>query len=338
MPGLPHKSAGLLLAALLAVLLVAPAAARAEQSVENWLERMAHAVSGLDYRGTLVTLHGGEVNTLRIIHRVDADGVRERIYALDGKPREILRDRDSVQCLLADSDTVVVPNQFPTRLLPRLPIDEVADRDEIYALEFAGTDRVAGLDARIIEISPKDGYRYGHRLWLEEQTGMLLRSALLDDDGEIIQQLSFVAIELGARITDAELEPGFDRPDRVASFTSEQPDAGSEDSQSRQPSWMPEKLPAGFQLASVGRSTGPSGKPVEHLLFSDGLASFSVYIETVGDKSVVSAIESMGPVHVYTGKVGDQLVTVVGEVPASTVARIGRHLRRAANPVLRHFP
>lgn len=96
----------------------------------------------------------------------------------------------------------------------------------------------------------------------------------------------------------------------------------------RQASWTPARLPDGFRLASVGKGTSPDGRVFEHLLFSDGLTSFSVYVEETSDGAGSERIEAVGPVHVYTGMVEDHRVTVVGEVPSATVALIAQQLQR----------
>lgn len=325
----------ILIAALLAGL---PGMARASDSVADWLERMQVALNTTDFRGTMIHVRGERIDTLRIIHRVDADGIRERIHALDGPPREILRTRDQVRCLLSESESMVVPNPFPGRLLEELPATALSGENAVYQVDFAGSGRVAGREARVVEILPTDEYRYGHRFWLDMETGMPLRSALLDDSGEAVQQLTFVTIEFGVEITDAELEPEFERPAMVAEFSGQPVARGSGAGIRRQPSWLPEQLPPGFQLSSVGSESGTGGQHLEHLLFSDGLASFSIYVEDAGSEPVVDGIDRMGPVHVYTGQVEDQRITVVGEVPAPTVTVIGKHLRRAIRPAsMRHF-
>lgn len=323
--------------ALVLILALSPSIARTGGTdVLDWLDRMARAVETMNYRGTLVHVREGRVDTLRVIHRAGEDGVRERIYSLDGQPREILRDREQVRSLLPDEQSVIVQRRFPPRMLSQLPFSRLTDPNQGYHLEMGVTERVAGLQAQVIEIKPRDRYRYGHRLWLEEQTGMLLRTALLDQKGRILQQLSFTEIEIGARIDDAELEPGFESSAVITTFG----EVGTESrpNESARPSWLPDKLPAGYLLAVVERGVGPGGEEFEHLVFSDGMASFSVYIESItGEAAGSSRVASIGPVHIYTREMDERRVTVVGEVPAATVEIIGQYLRRASEPALRHF-
>lgn len=304
-------------------------------SVEHWLVRMDHAVASLSYRGTLVSTGSNRIDTMRVLHRVDDDGVRERIYALDGPPREVLRDGDQVRCLVSGQASLIVDNPFPTRLLPRIPLEEIMGADSVYRVRLLGTGRVAARHARIIEILPLDEYRYGRRLWLDRDTGMLLRSVVFAPDGSVVEKLSFVEIELGASIDDSELESDLENPSEVTRYQIGNT-ADRDFESSKTPLWLPESLPKGFQLASVGRG-GSGEQRFEHLLFSDGLSSFSIYVEFDRSAAIAEQVEARGAMHIYTGSIDGNLVTVVGEVPAPTVRMIGRHLRRLQMPVLRHL-
>lgn len=322
----PVVSCRILTVLLAGVALTALAPARADDSVQHWLDRMSRAVETLNYRGTLVHVRNGEVDTLRIIHRADDEGVRERIYSVDGVPREVLRDGDRVRCVLPGDEPMMLESQLAGRLLPSLPVSRLLGPESGYLMSLGGRERVADMMARIIHIQPRDAYRYGSRLWLEERTGMLLRYALIDHDGRQLQQLSFTSLELGANISDAELEPELvgDR------FTTESVNKSMQ-SPGAMPGSIPVKprVPPGFRLVNAGVGRGPGGAEFEHLLFSDGLSSFSIYIERSGSESMAGRVEAMGPVHVYTTQSGGRLFTVVGEVPAATVEFVGRQLRRA---------
>ena len=295
--------------------------------VQQWLTRMDQAMASISYRGTLVRMGHGRMDTLSVVHRVDEDGIRERIQALDGPPREVLREHDQIRCLISGQSSVVVDNPFPAQIFDRMRHGEMSGLESVYTAQLRGTDRVAGRNARVIDIIPADRYRYGRRLWLDGGTGMLLRSVVFSPDGGVVERLSFVEIELDASISDRELESDLENPKRVRHYEVTDRDY-SNDGISRQPRWLPEDLPGGFRLTSVGRG-GSDPEQYEHLLFSDGLSHFSIYIEPVGATSIAEEIEARGAMHIYTGTLDDHRVTVVGEVPVPTVRLIGRHLRRA---------
>lgn len=321
-----------MVAALLALVMVSLShGVRADDEVDYWLDRMVRAIETLNYRGTLVHMRDGHVDTLHIVHRADEDGIRERIVSIDGPPREVLRDGKQVRVLLGSDQSMVVEGGIGSRLLPNLPPNRLSRPILAYRMGFGDSERVAGLYARVLEIRPRDQFRYGHRFWLEENTGMLLRSALLDHEGNYLQQLTFVSIDLGVPIAASELEPELNMSDALEirmGPAAPQPTSGS--SELARPSWMPRMLPDGFRLASVSRGVNSEGVEFEHSLFSDGLASFSIYIKAAHavDEPDSERIDAVGPVHVFTGTVEDHRVTVVGEVPSATVAFVAQQLQR----------
>ncbi len=299
---------------------------QADDDVQRWLDRMARAVETLNYRGTLVHVREDRVDTLRIIHRSDEGGVRERIYAIDGEPREVLRDGNKVRCLLPGDQPQVLESQLAGRLLPNLPVNRLTSPESAYNMSMSGKERVAGLATQIVTIEPRDEYRYGYRLWLEESTAMLLRYALIDPEGRQLQQLSFTSIEMGATISDAELEPAMVDAPRV--LTTRLEDTDGRIRTGRRHEAFRGRVPPGFRLANVGRGRSESGEEFEHLLFSDGLASFSIYIENAAPGSVGGRIKAMGALHVFTEQSDGRSLTVVGEVPAATVEYVGQRFRR----------
>ncbi|QOC23471.1 MucB/RseB C-terminal domain-containing protein [Wenzhouxiangella sp. AB-CW3] len=298
---------------------------QADEEVQHWLDRMARAVETLDYRGTLVHVREDRVDTLRIIHRADEDGVRERIYAVDGEPREVLRDGNKVRCLLPGDEPQVMESQLAGRLLPHLPVNRLTSPESAYNMSLEGQDRVAGMMTRRISIDPRDQYRYGYRLWLEESTGMLLRYALTDPEGRQLQQLAFTSIELGASISDSELAPAMTEAPRT--LTTLLDDNEGRVGTGRRHEAFQDRVPPGFKLANIGQGRAENGEEFEHLLFSDGLASFSIYLEPAGPESTGSRIKAMGAVHVFTDQSGGRSLTVVGEVPAETVEYVGQRFR-----------
>ncbi len=317
----------LAMTALLAASLT-PVSVHADDDVQHWLDRMARAVETLNYRGTLVHVREDRVDTLRIIHRADEDGVRERIYAIDGEPREVLRDGNKVRCLLPGDQPQVLESQLAGRLLPSLPVNRLTGPESAYRMSMAGSERVAGLTARIVTIEPRDQYRYGYRLWLEESTGMLLRYALIDPEGRQLQQLSFTSIELGASISDAELAPAMIDAPKV--LTTRLHDTDGQIRSGRRHEAFRGRVPPGFRLANIGKGRSEHGEEFEHLLFSDGLASFSIYIENAAPEAIGSRMKAMGAVHVFTDQGDGRALTVVGEVPAATVEFVGQRFRRGA--------
>ena len=180
------------------------------QEARAWLERMNRAVEDLNYRGTFVHVLDGTAETLHIVHR-NADGQSgERILSMDGVGREIVRQGDRVQGIFPDRRIVL----FETRsdvspLVSALP-SNTAELEPHYEITLGGSARVAERVVQMLEIKPRDEFRYGYMLWLDQETAMPLQSQLIDEQGQIVEQILFTEIEVPADIPAAALEPTID--------------------------------------------------------------------------------------------------------------------------------
>jgi sigma-E factor negative regulatory protein RseB len=290
----------------------------------RWLEKVAQASRTVDYEGVFVYRHKGELEAMRVIHRVDDDGERERLFSLTGVAREIVRDDEKVTCILPDSRAIVVDRRQSGNPLSQLVPQDVESLSRSYILEVAGDGRVAGRSAKQIDIRPRDEFRFGYRLWIDQETGLLLQADVFDDNGEAIEQLMFAELRTPVSIPTSWLQPqsageGYtwyrQQPVRTAKRTQES-------------NWQFNDLPPAFELVlhELRRMPG-SDRSVEHLLFSDGLANVSVYIEKTVPDQAFEGHSEMGAVKAY-GRLLDKTtqITAVGEVPAVTVERIGESI------------
>jgi sigma-E factor negative regulatory protein RseB len=327
----PVRSGGSLLFS--ALLWVLPAAALADDA-RAWLERMEQAVESLSYEGTFVHMVGSSIETMHVIHRAVGDEVSERLFSRDQPGREILRHNDKVTCIFADQRTVLVERRkgrHGAPLLGAVP-RESADVEQWYEFREAGESLKLGRTARIIEVQPRDIYRYGHRLWLDQLTAMPLKIQLLDHEGVAVEQIQFVSMVVPAEISDARLQPEVD----VEGFTwFEQERAPATIAAPAGPArWQIEEPPPGFRLTEFRVRTLPGAEhPVEHLVYSDGLASVSVFVEPAEatDKEL-SGLSRMGAAHAFTLILDGQQITAVGEVPPNTVERMARSVRAIETP------
>lgn len=315
--------------ALLAVMIGVSQAADAPQQADalNWLKKAATAAHQLNYRGTYVYQYGDHIETSKITHIKDESGEHEKLEALDGSPWEIIRNNEEVLCFKPDNSASVVVEKrrieksFPA-LLPR-QLDGIAEN---YRVRFSEPDRTAGHACRVIVLEPRDQYRYQHKLWIDQATGLLLKAGMLNERNEMIGQFAFTQVEIGGQIDKAFLKP------KIAGkkvLMSGDPAAVTELQQSDL-SWMVKQLPPGFTPVTVMKRTMP-GKdtPVKHLVFSDGLATVSVFIEPAA--AVTKPMQNVvrqGAVHVYTRMVADHQITVLGEVPAITVMQIANSVSK----------
>jgi sigma-E factor negative regulatory protein RseB len=284
------------------------------------LERMGAAMSQMSYQGTFVYVQGDTVETIRITHVADHHGVRERLVSVSGEPREILRDSSGVRWVLADDHSVFEDPGFNLSFFPDLPLDG-HDRTELsYSMKTGPVGRIAGHKARNLEVLPRDQYRYGYSLWLEEHSGLLLKWELIDGNRKPLAKLMFTDFRLGSEVDSSELSPG-SQLKKFKTTASELPTGRG--LSNADPKWQPSSLPPGFRM-TAHRYFGSDGDGIyEHLVYSDGLAAVSVYIESVPeDIEQRPGMSRMGTTHAYSRMVGDLLITVVGDVPAITVQTI----------------
>ncbi|MGH8377318.1 MAG: MucB/RseB C-terminal domain-containing protein [Gammaproteobacteria bacterium] len=323
----------LLLAAVLVPAAFAGNPAGTGRGPEAWLDRMNTALRTLNYAGTFVYIHGDHLETMQVRHRADAEGGIERLTSLTGSQREVIRDHKNVKCVLPNSHMVLVERRyaaahFPGALSPDIHAAKLA---AYYVFKGLGEDRVAGYRARVISIEPRDRYRYGYRLWLDVHTGMLLRSDLLTSDGRIVERIMFTSLSYPERIPDSALKATEIRPGYVWNVQ-----GGSEKMTADEAHvhWKAAHLPPGFvlSLSDVQRVAG-APQPVRHLVFSDGLASVSVFVEATnsGHKTLIGPSQ-MGAVNAFGRQIGAHHVTVVGEVPATTVEMIAQSMQMLPLP------
>ena len=151
----------------------------------HWLERMNQALTTRNYDGTFSHWHGGHVEMLRIIHRVQDGTVSERLASLDGSGREYIRNGDSLSCYLPDKRTVLVEERPPEESLVGFPAVD-AETASSYDIREVARTRLNRRDTHVIAVSPKDEYRYGYRLWIDDSTAMPLKTQLCDARGHEI--------------------------------------------------------------------------------------------------------------------------------------------------------
>jgi sigma-E factor negative regulatory protein RseB len=310
-----------LVLALLSCVPVAVLWAESDGEARAWLDRMTEALQTLNYDATFVYLHGRQLEAMRIIHKADETGERERLVFLNGAPREVIRNNEIVVCFLPDANSVVVEKSRARKPFP----DGLLDAERLsrhYDFVMLGRDRMVGQSARVIGIVPKDPYRYGYRLWLAEESAMLLKSELMNEQGQPIEQMMVTSLELLDDIPAASLEPSSEVADAYV-WREGVGERGPIDASDRR--WQVGRQPEGFVLTLYRRQHLPgSSEPVEHLVLSDGLATVSVFIEkTEGSRQMLRGTSYMGAVNAFGTQIAKHQVTVVGEVPQATVVLIG---------------
>ncbi|MCO6055184.1 MucB/RseB C-terminal domain-containing protein [Pseudomonas sp. MOB-449] len=290
----------------------------AAADAQDWLQRLADAEQRQSFQGTFVYERNGSFSTHEVWHRVQQGGeVRERLLQLDGPAQEVLRVNGRTQCVSgALSDQMADGQVWPARGL------DAKQLSEWYDLRLAGESRVAGRPAVVLTLAPRDQHRYGFELHLDRDTGLPLKSLLLGEKGQLLERFQFTRIALANDLADTALQPSSAcQAVRAAETQGEKP-----------AHWRSEWLPPGFSLTSAQERRSPaSSESVASLLYSDGLARFSVFLEPLHGAVVEDARSQLGPTVMVSKRVstpnGDVMVTVVGEIPLGTAERVALSMR-----------
>lgn len=310
--------------ALLACLLAA-VPAWADEAGRDWLQRMTHALETSSYVGEYRIEGRGYAERMQIAHCVRDGVIRERLVSLDGPRREFIRRGEEVTAYLPDKGLAVVERR-PGKggLLAVLPQYD-GEIEQWYDVVL--DDRANGPNGRkaaVVSVKPRDGYRFGHRLWIDEATGMPVRTELFDASGELVERLSFTRLEIRREVPDDHLQPGVDAADYQWVRQTAHPPAGAL-------AWQVSSPPPGFRLsASAVKDIVGVPSPVSQLVLSDGLASVSVFIhQPAAGQQPSQGSGRAGAASTFSGVVEGQQVTAVGEVPPQTLeAIVGSIVRR----------
>ena len=298
------------------------------------LEEMAQAVHQLSYVGTFVYQQGDQLQTMRIIRSVSDAGEVERLVAISGQTREVIRASDRVTCILPEDSSIVVEQASTPRPFTAIPIERLDFLGKHYQIQLADSDRIAGMIARQVNILPRDGYRYGQRLWLDEHSKLPLRSEVFDEQGEIVEKLFFTSLEIRDSIPEEMLLPSsVGDHDQLLELERQLPPRRGI-SGGAPAAWQSDDLPTGFRQKVQRRHFLPNKfYQVEHHVYSDGLASVSVFVEQLDEGDLpLTGPSRIGGVNVYGHLHNGHLITVLGEVPEITVRQIARSMTPVNSP------
>ena len=303
-------------------LLFAAGVSLADAGPGDWLNRMAAAVQSTSYEGTVIRLRNGKAEALKVVHTVDDGVIREKVVAQEGSGLEIIRRGNEVHCILPERKSVLIEEwDNQSTLFSTLPRSRIQFGNE-YDLAIVRKERVAGRQALLLAIRPHDGLRYGHRIWLDTETGFPLQTQLIDEHGEAIEQVTFADIEINREIHASQLAPSYS----TDGFTWLRQSSGH----SKTPivtEWSGGDLPTGFRAVSAHEEAMQDGGPITHIVFSDGLATVSVFISPTSGNFSEGASE-VGGSHAYGLIVDGYEITAMGEVPPATVRQIATGMQR----------
>ena len=315
------RLAALLLPALLSTLVSAPALA---ESAMDWVQKMSNAMRDLNYRGNFVYMHENQLESMQISHYRDESGEKERLLSLNGEAREVIRDNQNLTCIWPSSRKVVVDASRKNSFSPIFIPEDIAHLEQFYRMSLIGRDRIAGMDSVIVHIDPLDRYRYGMKFWINADNGLMMKSSLIDESGREVEQVMFTSLEV---FEDPEPLKFDTMPPIGDTFTLLRYHSGENvNAEAADSGWRLTNPPGGFRRESTLRRQIPGSENfVQQMVFSDGLASLSVFIERHANGNHKGG-SSMGAVNAYIRIFRDHSVTAIGEVPAVTVKLVAESI------------
>ena len=284
---------------------------------QDWLNRLSQAEQQQSFQGTFVYERNGSFSTHNIWHRVQDGKVRERLLQLDGSAQEVVRIDGHTQCV--SGSLVAGLGNTPESTSRALDPQKLKNW---YDLAVIGKSRVAGRQTVIVALTPKDQHRYGFELHLDRETGLPLKSLLLNDKGQLLERFQFTRMNLAAP-ADADLQASAD----CKAVTQDPGKAVAVKT-----AWHSDWLPPGFELTSSAARKDPDSQvQVSSLMYDDGLARFSVFLEPLNGANATDTRTQLGPTAAVSRRLttpqGEMMVTVVGEIPIGTAERIALSMR-----------
>jgi sigma-E factor negative regulatory protein RseB len=302
------------------------AAQQQEPGIRAWLERLHEAARRRAYVGTFIVSNGTEMAASKIWHVCDGTQQMERIETLTGQRRTTLRRNDEVMTFIPESKVVLKERRESLRLFPDLLQAPGQQIETLYTARTGPVERVAGFDAAVVDFIPKDGLRYGYRIWSEKNTGLVVKLQTRDAEGKVLEQVAFTELQLDAPV---KLDVLAKQMDNTAGYQVVRPELRKTTAEAE--GWRLNKDVAGFQAMSCHLRSEPNGNKPSSVqwVFSDGLASVSLFLETFDPKRhTKERAASDGATHSLSRRLGDHWVTALGEVPPETLGLFVQALER----------
>lgn len=298
-------------------------------NVSEWLKRLHDASRQRSFVGTFVVSAGSAFSSARIWHACDGVDQVERVESLTGAPRSTFRRNDQVVTFLPESRVAVSEKRESLGLFPNILQTDANTIASFYRVKAIGRDRVAGHEADVAQLNPVDGWRFGYRVWTEKKSGLVVKMQTLNGDGRVMEQASFSELQLASPVSMAALTQmmGDTEGYRLEKTDLVKTTAAAE-------GWVMKTEVPGFKSLSCLRRPNQKRVDMSHTntiqwVFSDGLATVSVFIEDYDPRHHVRpGLWVLGATHTLKRRMAHWWLTVVGEVPPTTLAAFAHGLDR----------
>lgn len=306
-----------------------PPPAAEQRSIGDWLMRMHDASRKRAYTGTFVVSSDAMLASARIWHACEGDQQIERVDALTGPPRSTFRRNDHVVTFLQDSKVARMEKREALGLFPNLLQAADSSIPEFYAARHLGQDRVAGFEADIVLLKPKDQLRYGYRIWSEKKSGLVIKLQTLDLEGRVLEQAAFSELQIDAPVR---LDKLARMMNKTTGYRTERLETVAVDPEAE--GWMLRDPVPGFRpMSCIKRAAQAGTQPTTmQWVFSDGLASVSLFVEPFDEqRHLKQGLVAVGATQSLMKRSDGWWLTAVGEVPPATLKIFAKSLQRTRN-------
>ncbi len=292
-----------------------------QQTLNAWqvLEKSAYAARELNYEGQFIYVNGEQTRTVDITHMNYGGREVARNVVLDANQREVYSKGNDVVIFQPTNKNVIIKKRRGKNLFPAMLPTDLSTIKTSYRAQLAGTEFVANREAQIVELLPVDAYRYSYKVWTDVKFGLILKMTLLNANHKTLEQIYFNKLSMLNSQNPNWFEPKIDMSKQYV--TEKSTPVTPVDN-----NWQVTNLPAGYQkINHIQRHVRGQDAMVDQMVFSDGIASVSVFIEplTKGQRPKKGHM-LMGSTNMCANVVEGHQVIVVGEVPEMTVQTIAK--------------
>lgn len=309
---------------LLLVSLNTSALAAETESAKLWLEQLSKSLRELNFTTSFVVVKNNQAEPYHWLHGIGENSQELEIFSrLNGPRRDILRQGDIVSYIEPEQEPYSIISQSVQSPIPTIFRGDFSELEENYRFISVGRSRVLGRVAQLVRIVAKDKYRFSYWLWLDQETGLLLKMAILTRQGLLLEQIQFTHIEVSEQLSESLVQFQSTELPEIIKLNNQH--------KNRVLAWKVDWLPQGFAVIksnqhNLNSHNQAENKAVEFMLFSDGLVEISVYVNLSQENFRSPEYASDGATMVFNHIVQGIEVGIVGDIPLATAKKIAESI------------
>tara|TARA_R110002050_G_scaffold215450_2_gene351524 strand:- start:3064 stop:4083 length:1020 start_codon:yes stop_codon:yes gene_type:complete len=290
------------------------------------LERLSKSLRQVNFNTSFVVVKNNQAEPYHWLHGIveeqvstDAETKKnielEILALLNGPRRDILRINNTVSYIEPEYAPYSISSEQISGPIPSVFGQDISILENNYHFVSVGKNRILGRAAQLIRIVPKDSHRYGYWLWLDQDSSLLLKLAVITREGKLLEQIQFTHLDITDTISENLKQLQMAELPQIIDVTSQQ--------EYTDLTWQVNWLPNGFEAVKSDRHRiNNSKQAVEFMLFNDGLVDISVYVNPSKEKQRAIEFASDGATIVLSQVISNIEVSVVGKIPLETAEKI----------------